>query len=520
MNWSSRLCVAALLTLVVGKAVAQPTVDVTRTGGANWVCEDPYGTVLSNHTGLDQAQEACTNRALADPGATYTIRSGAYRIVATVPSAPTPTPEPEPTPEPTPEPVENWVGCTTFEAVNYQCVERRTTFDGYTEQLGTNGQWWYFPIADTEPTPDPIPTPDPTPLPEPSGSFAEQFPGIPEPWGYDLVPSGPESAYSTTIGAGQVVANDATRGAQNFTCNGTASNPGFLVNRGNFTGMVTIRGSYCVFVGGTYSGRDGALRYGSEGVPTSFVVVKDARIIDDDNGNGAAVAGAGSNFVLMDSVLGPSQQLSWIGQDHHCFKLAGSDIWVIRVRFELCLGDGIQVGDQNNQPGQINRVYIVGNYFRANNQTGAWVKNATDVIIAYNMMRDHTSGGDSVAACGGAQYSHSYLWFIANDCDGGPVGFRIASTDGGTWRLFADNIAHVTRQAGTDPFQTGFALQSWSSSPVYAFGNTADSLASARAAVQGCNNTISGRVINLTQNCDMGPARSLYQQRVGLPAPF
>lgn len=65
------------------EALPQQTVTSTRVEQAEWVCEDAAGIILSNHTRQDKAMEACSNRALANPGQDFYIRPSAYRIVAT-----------------------------------------------------------------------------------------------------------------------------------------------------------------------------------------------------------------------------------------------------------------------------------------------------------------------------------------------------------------------------------------------------------------------------------------------------
>ena len=55
---------------------------LTREGSTDWICADADGVPLSNHTRIDKAYEACTNRTLADglvyrvvAGSTYAIQS-------------------------------------------------------------------------------------------------------------------------------------------------------------------------------------------------------------------------------------------------------------------------------------------------------------------------------------------------------------------------------------------------------------------------------------------------------------
>ena len=61
---------------------ASADITVTRDGSTDWICADADGVPLSNHTRIDKAFEACTNRTLADglvyrvvAGSTYAIQS-------------------------------------------------------------------------------------------------------------------------------------------------------------------------------------------------------------------------------------------------------------------------------------------------------------------------------------------------------------------------------------------------------------------------------------------------------------
>lgn len=102
-----RLIPVLLFALCIAHAQGQPTLSSTRVEAAEWTCRDQSGAVLSSHTRQDKAQEACSNRALATPGAVFEMRPSGYRIAATVPPVatdPTPAPAPMPTPTPTPTP--------------------------------------------------------------------------------------------------------------------------------------------------------------------------------------------------------------------------------------------------------------------------------------------------------------------------------------------------------------------------------------------------------------------------------
>ena len=59
---------------------ASAEITVTREGSTDWICADADGVPLSNHTRIDKAFEACTNRTLAD-GLVYRVVAGStYRI--------------------------------------------------------------------------------------------------------------------------------------------------------------------------------------------------------------------------------------------------------------------------------------------------------------------------------------------------------------------------------------------------------------------------------------------------------
>lgn len=84
--------VESVQTAPVSKVVPPPqpqpptnlTVDVTLVGSSGWTCNDPSGVApSSNHVRQDQAQERCTNLAVANVGKAFEMRpGGVYRIVA------------------------------------------------------------------------------------------------------------------------------------------------------------------------------------------------------------------------------------------------------------------------------------------------------------------------------------------------------------------------------------------------------------------------------------------------------
>jgi hypothetical protein len=357
------------------------------------------------------------------------------------------------------------------------------------------------PTPEPEPTPTPVPEPEPTPTPTPTPTG--WYRGVPAPgWAFDHPCPNPRKY---------------TGG--NITFNGSATSPDCVDARGVTTNTgAHFTGNYGIVLGGDFRGRDGAIIYGC-----NHCAVRGAKISDLDTSWGAAIySHGGSNFVLMDSEVGPSGNVNLnTDVDHHCWKLEGSNIWSIRNTFSGCQGDGIQVGDQNNTPNEVTNVFIVGNNFSSNLQTGAWVKNAKGILIGYNTFTDFNKGGGSVAACGGGQYSHSSLWFIFNECTDSHVGFRIATTDGGGGRYYIGNTVttNVPASQSSEGYGEGWGLASWSSSPVYSYENTASSMGAARAAIQSCGD-VSAQRWNVNTNCDVLSLRNDFKNDFGLEAPF
>lgn len=352
-------------------------------------------------------------------------------------------------------------------------------------------------VPASDPVPDPVP-PNPDPIPNPPNPVGS-YPGVPMPnWAYDAEP----------------VNSRQFAGGNSITFNGTANNPDFVTVSGVVNNPITLRGSYGVLVGGEYRGLDGSLIYSG-----NHIAVRNATIVDADTGWGAAIYGGGSDFILMDSDVTAGNVNLNTDVDHHCWKLEGNRIWSIRNRFHDCQGDGIQVGDQNNAPGAIRDVFIVGNHAENNLQTGYWVKNATNVLIAYNTATKMNKGENSVPACGGGQYKLANVWFVQNTCTDSKVGFRIASTNSNSGRYFIDNDISLNTNAGSDSFGYGWGIQSWSSDYVYTYNNKAASMVGARASIQSCSDIIANQK-NVSSNCTLIDLITSYENTFSVEAPF
>jgi len=67
--------------ILFNQAHAQ-TYESVRDSRYEWQCETQAGELLSGHTRFDKANQSCVNRALQNPGQTFIVRGGTYRIVA------------------------------------------------------------------------------------------------------------------------------------------------------------------------------------------------------------------------------------------------------------------------------------------------------------------------------------------------------------------------------------------------------------------------------------------------------
>lgn len=83
--------------LLAAATVAAAVPDVVRDTSYDWRCVDSAGSVISSHQRQDKAIVACQNQAEANPGATFYIEAGRYRVSTAAAPPPDPDPDPEPT---------------------------------------------------------------------------------------------------------------------------------------------------------------------------------------------------------------------------------------------------------------------------------------------------------------------------------------------------------------------------------------------------------------------------------------
>lgn len=196
--------------------------------------------------------------------------------------------------------------------------------------------------------------------------------------------------------------------------------------------------------------------------------------------NGAGFAVYGTDIVFFRgevSLLG-----DWLHDgadiDRHGMKVVEgtSDLWILESRFFHCQGDGVQVGDQTNAPGDINRVYVGRNEAYENLQFGFWTKNATDVIFSENVVHDQTRTTASGIGGGlGGQYDPSFVWFLNNVVSDSNTGIHVASASdggGGPW-LAIGNLLHGIGHGSCNPYDAG-ALSYRNDGGLTAIFNTID----------------------------------------------
>lgn len=119
-----------------------------------------------------------------------------------------------------------------------------------------------------------------------------------------------------------------------------------------------------------------------------------------------------------------------------------ANVWVLDCTLTRNSGDGVSV--YGSMAGT-HHVYVGRNVAHHNKQTGFWSKQATDVIFAENVSRDHRPIGAHPSAWGagmGFQYGPERVWFIGNDVYDCCYGIQAQSTSGegtGTECFFVGN---------------------------------------------------------------------------------
>jgi hypothetical protein len=142
-----------------------------------------------------------------------------------------------------------------------------------------------------------------------------------------------------------------------------------------------------------------------------------------------------------------------LDQDCHGVSVGSKyiqNVWVLNNIIYRTSGDGIQIGAGSNgalTASQSDKnIYVGKNLFYENRQNGVWVKQASDVIISQNVIRDIRRPIDNLAGGGvmGFQYGPERVWFLFNtgyNCNTG-IGFAGKSSGFGTVSYLIGNLIY------------------------------------------------------------------------------
>ena len=271
-----------------------------------------------------------------------------------------------------------------------------------------------------------------------------------------------------TISGDQAISFSGTSGAPTWVM---AYNPN---SKATITGVWELAGNYVILDSLTFN--SGSNCDGNLAITGANVMVRGSifsNTCTEDFGAGVAIGG--TNVVFYSNII--SQQGNWqlsTDVDRHGIKVyAGSDIWIVDSALYHCQGDGVQVGDQNNAPDAINRVYVGRNTVYENLQSCLWTKNATDVIFSQNTCYNIAFSNGGVGQGMGGQYDPQHVWFLFNEIYNTKAGIHIAgasSGGGGPWYAIG-NVIHNVESDGCNEYDYG-ALGFRNQGGFYAFHNT------------------------------------------------
>ncbi len=279
-------------------------------------------------------------------------------------------------------------------------------------------------------------------------------------------PSAPRCSLPSSASAGSVIVVNGTYGdGENIAYRGTASSPVWIMgydtsNKPTITTPWSFNGSYIIADSLKFqvNTRD------SVGLDGDHLMLRNSDMANPYGAaNGANYYTAGSFTVFYKNVVSQAGNWQHSGADidRQGIKVTSgtSDLWILDSQFYHCQSDGVQVGDQNNAPSAINRVYIARNVAYENLQFGFWTKNATDVIFSentiYNQNRSTASGpGGGV----GGQYDPRYVWFLANTIHSSNAGIHVASSSdggGGPWYAIGNVIRNISAGGSCNAYNAG-----------------------------------------------------------------
>ena len=309
------------------------------------------------------------------------------------------------------------------------------------------------------------------PVPDWPSSLDIERPLFPSQWSRDTIgfyfvqaggsnpgngyPASPRGRMPPVAPPGSVIAvNGVVSGSINFDFSGTDDRPIWIMgyqreSRPTFTDDCVTTGKYLIFDN---------LNFSAENFPGLNLVDKGNHHMYRDCSfrntysarNGAGIAAGGSYLVFYRIAVYEQGNWQYRGPDidRHGVKVyAGSDQWFVDSSFFHCQGDGIQIGNANNPPDTIKRIYIGRNVAYENLQSGFWTKNATDVIFSQNTAYNIFGGSGGGLGVGmGGQYDPVNVWFLHNQIYHAPSGIYIAGANkggGGPWYVIGNLIFDI-----------------------------------------------------------------------------
>ena len=357
--------------------------------------------------------------------------------------------------------------------------------------------WFLFSLVPVTGFSWTAPTGIPTPS-WPAGGIDQERPALPNPWsseqaGWYFVsstgcsdsrtygyPSMARCSIPSSPAAGSKIILDGTvSGDQMISFSGTAGAPIWIMTyntnlKASVSGVWELAGNFLILDSLTFN--SGSNCDGNLAMTGTSQVVRDSTFANTCTAKfGAGVAMGGTNVVFYNNII--SQQGNWqltTDVDRHGIKVyGGSDIWIVDSALYHCQGDGVQVGDQNNAPNAINRVYVGRNTVYENLQSCLWTKNATDVIFSQNTCYDITFSNGGVGQGMGGQYDAGFVWFLFNEIYNTKSGIHIAGASnggGGPWYAIG-NVIYNVQSDTCNEYDYG-ALGYRNEGGFYAFHNT------------------------------------------------
>jgi hypothetical protein len=302
-------------------------------------------------------------------------------------------------------------------------------------------------------------------------------------------PAQPRRTIPIALPAGAVVELHGTYDAnqespRTIVASGTAANPVFIrgvsaTARPIARELWQVRGSYLVLENLEFGPRDAQTTGGVIILaPADHIALRHSNLHGNLAGGGMGIeswdgVSTLQQIVVYDNSIHDNGDIhATFDQDIHGIHLGPrvNHAWIVDNELARNSGDGIQINADSiaAQP-TTHHIYVARNRAHNNKQTGVWVKQATDVIVAENLCYSHRPGNSSLGQCMGFQYAAERVWFIANHIEDSEFGIGVSSDNNlgaGTQSYFIGNVIHNVHHSGSN-YNPGTA---WSSAAIMLAG--------------------------------------------------